>query len=107
QLRELVRCCKVAGATPILCCQSRKAIPRGVSTATDVAASLDFARQWMLVQRRQNYQPGSGQHRLRLTLGGAAGQGGEWGVDIEEGRLQDPGGRSWQVTLRDLDAIEV
>ncbi|EAQ82004.1 AAA family ATPase [Blastopirellula marina] len=107
QLCDLVGCCKAAGATPILCCQSRKAIPRGATLATDVATSLDFARQWMLLQRRETYSPGSGQHRLRLTYGGCAGQGGEWGVDIDEGKLEDPQGRSWQITLRDVESIEV
>ncbi|EAQ78721.1 AAA family ATPase [Blastopirellula marina] len=107
QLRDLVRCCMDAGATPILCCQSCKAIKSGTLEGTGVTDHLDFARQWMLVQRRQNYLPGSGQHRLRLTLGGNAGQGGEWGVDINEGRLEDPTGRRWNVTLRDVDSLVV
>ncbi|UUO06789.1 AAA family ATPase [Blastopirellula sp. J2-11] len=106
QLHDLVRCCITAGATPILCCQSRQAIPRNATLATDVSASLDFARQWMLIQRCENYSPGSGQHRLRMSFGGCAGQGGVWGVDIDEGNLEDPQGRSWRVTLRDVESIE-
>ncbi|UUO09101.1 AAA family ATPase [Blastopirellula sp. J2-11] len=106
QLQHLVKCCVMAGATPILCCQSRQAISRSATLATDVSACLDFARQWMLIQRRENYSPGGGLHRLRLTCGGCAGQGGVWGVDIDEGKLAAPQGRSWRVTLRDADAIE-
>ncbi|EAQ78977.1 hypothetical protein DSM3645_13475 [Blastopirellula marina DSM 3645] len=102
ELCDLVRCCLENGATPILCCQSRKAIK---SDASDIPRELGFARQWLLVRHRQNYLPGSGQHRLQLTLGGYAGQGGEWGVDIDEGSLQDPTGRRWDVTLREPQSI--
>ncbi|MCC9606638.1 hypothetical protein LOC69_12125, partial [Blastopirellula sp. JC733] len=83
-----------------------------------------------LVNRRQSYAPGSGEHRLWLTLGGYAGQGGEWGVDVDEGRLTDVGqavpaemdrlarraagtacpttttGRRWKTIVHDADALQ-
>ncbi|WP_040352900.1 AAA family ATPase [Blastopirellula marina] len=103
QLRELVRCCLEAGATPILCCPTRKESPPRALTAADLAsaACTAVARQWLLVNRRQAFEPGSGRHQLWLTLGGGAGQSSLWGVDIDEGAA----GRKWEVQLRDVPAI--
>ncbi|MCC9607630.1 AAA family ATPase [Blastopirellula sp. JC732] len=129
-LRTLAQCCLDNGATPILCVQTRKEMKPGKLDAAILAGSLDFAQQWLLVNRRQNYAPGSGEHRLWLTLGGYAGQGGEWGVDVDEGRLTDVGqavpaemdrlarraagtacpttttGRRWKTIVHDADALQ-
>ncbi|MCC9605182.1 AAA family ATPase [Blastopirellula sp. JC732] len=90
-LQTLAQCCLDNGATPILCVQTRKEMKPGKLDAAILAGNLDFAQQWLLVNRRQVYAPGSGEHRLWLTLGGYAGQGGEWGVDVDEGRLTGVG----------------
>ncbi|UUO05188.1 AAA family ATPase [Blastopirellula sp. J2-11] len=107
QLRELVRCCLEAGATPILCCPTRKELPPRALSAADLASAAchAVARQWLLVNRRQAFEPGSGRHQLWLTLGGA-GQSRLWGVDIDEGQETEQAGRKWEVLLRDVPAIE-
>ncbi|MCC9607000.1 hypothetical protein LOC69_13965, partial [Blastopirellula sp. JC733] len=129
-LQTLAQCCLDNGATPILCVQTRKEMKPGKLDAAILAGSLDFAQQWLLVNRRQSYAPGSGEHRLWLTLGGYAGQGGEWGVDVDEGRLTDVGqavpaemetlasraagtacpttttGRRWQTIVHEADALQ-
>ena len=57
----------------------------------------EFARQWFLLGRRETYTSGSGDHKLWLNLGGSAGHGALWAVDITEGESGTP--RRWEVTL--------
>ncbi|MFI4876451.1 MAG: AAA family ATPase [Blastopirellula sp. JB062] len=108
QLRDISRCCLEAGATPIFCCPTRSEPPPRALSAADLAAAPGnaVARQWLLVNRRQPFEPGSGRHQLWLTLGGGAGQSGLWGVDIDEGQAGSHAARKWQVQLRDVAAIE-
>jgi replicative DNA helicase len=61
----------------------------------------EFARQWLLLGRRERFDPESGIHRLWLTVGASAGFSGCWGLDIDEGRMHgDFEGRKWSVTVR-------
>jgi hypothetical protein len=60
----------------------------------------EWARQWLLLQRRVPYQ-GDGQHLLWLRCGGSAGHSSLWGLTIQEG-LIDPDtftGRRWEVAI--------
>ena len=60
----------------------------------------EWARQWLLLQRRSPYQ-GDGVHNLWMRVGGSAGHSSLWGVTIEEG-LIDPetfSGRRWAVKI--------
>jgi hypothetical protein len=60
----------------------------------------EWARQWLLLQRRSPYQA-DGVHSLWLRCGGSAGHSSLWGLTIEEG-LIDPEtfeGRKWEVTI--------
>jgi hypothetical protein len=113
-LLEIARACQEAKATPILVHHARKqaGIARAVSheplDLDDLAYSgfAEFARQWVLISRREAFEPGSGLHKLWLNVGGSAGQGGLWGVDVEEGILRDDfGGRTWKVRVSNLDTV--
>jgi replicative DNA helicase len=96
--------CLDAGSTPILVCHTQRAAARSFDPLEldDLAyAGIgEFARQWLLLSRREQYQHGTGQHKLWLNVGGSAGHGGLWAVDIDEGVVDENfSGRRWSVTV--------
>ena len=52
----------------------------------------EWARQWLLLQRRVAYQ-NDGKHSLWMRCGGSAGHSSLWGVSIDEGTIDPEHGR--------------
>jgi hypothetical protein len=82
-LYRVARNCLDAGATPVLVHHTRKGLPTGGPADLDdlaYAGVAEFARQWLLINPRQKFDPGTGAHRLWLSAGAAAGNrgGGPW-----------------------------
>ncbi|MCP4549674.1 MAG: AAA family ATPase [bacterium] len=105
RLRSMNEVCNRTGCTLILLHHTTKNL-KGVDPFDPPelehiawAGYQEWARQWLLIGRRERYEPGSGLHRLWLTAGGSAGHSGRWGVDIDEGQFNGPGSRIWDVEV--------
>jgi len=107
-LLRVAQACLAAGATPVLVHHARKQNQNGRAKGSepldleDLAFSgvAEFARQWVLLSRREKFDPDVGKHELWLSVGGSAGHAGLYGVDVREGVMDDGfGGREWQVTV--------
>lgn len=103
--------CQSAGCALLLAHHTRKNGTTGENRAPELAdiawaGFAEFARQWLLVGRRERYEPGSGEHLLWLAVGGSAGHGGLYGIDVNEGTRDDLGGRRWETTVRSTTETE-
>ncbi|HMP05529.1 MAG TPA: AAA family ATPase [Lacipirellulaceae bacterium] len=104
-LANVARVCRDLGVTLILAHHTKKT--RGAELAAfdppeleDIAWAgfQEFARQWLLLGRRERYEPGTGRHRLWLNYGGSTGHSGLLAVNVNEGVISDPGGRFYEVS---------
>jgi len=59
----------------------------------------EWARQWILLARRSPYQH-DGHHELWMRCGGSSGHAGLYGVDVDEGIIDEHfDGRKWEVAV--------
>jgi DNA-binding transcriptional ArsR family regulator len=114
-LGKITEACLTAGATPVFAHHTvkhagKKPGRNGTLYQTYEPAELgdlafagfaEFARQWLLIARREDYEPGTGLHRLWLTTGGSAGFNGCDALDVDEGVMQeDFSGKKWEVRVQ-------
>jgi hypothetical protein len=107
-LERVGEACLGAGCTPVLVHHSGKNLPAGKPMQLDdlaFAGLPEFARAWVLLSRRKEYDPARpGEHDLIMNYGGCAGHSGVRAVRVSEGELQpDFTGRRWEVTVRPLE----
>ncbi len=103
RLRAISDVCRDCGLTLVLAHHMKRGVanPHQPGELDDIAWSgfAEFARQWLLLSRREPYTAGTGQHQLWLTSGGSAGHSGLWALDVGEGTRQSDGGRFWDVQV--------
>ena len=105
-LRSVNEMCQPHGVTLILAHHTRKrgktknASDYGPPELDDMAWAgfAEFARQWLLIGRREDYVQGSGSHKVWLSIGGSVGHSALWAVNVEEGVSGLP--RVWNVELQ-------
>lgn len=101
-LQNLTMLQNQTGVVPILCAHTNKNIPVGRELSLPDIAYAGFgqwARQWLLINRRVLYTGDPpGHHLVYLTYGGSAGHSGSWAIDISEGDIRD--GRYWNYDVR-------
>jgi hypothetical protein len=80
--------------------QSNDAEPAGLEELAQSGAA-EFAREWILLQRRSPFQ-GDGRHSLWVRTGGSAGHAGLWALDVDEGMINpdtfEAGGGRWRLS---------
>ena len=114
-LSKISEACLSAGATPIFAHPTvkhagKKPGRNGTMYEAHEPAELgdlafagfaEFARQWLLIARRADYEPGTGKHQLWVTTGGSAGFNGTYALDIDEGVMtEDFRSKKWEVTVQ-------
>lgn len=92
------------GCTILLAHHTTKssAVENTMPELADIAWSgfQEWARQWILLGRREKYDPDQGgHHKLWFNAGGSAGHSQAWSLDINEGTRDDEGGRRWEVDV--------
>ena len=102
-LRCLNELCLSVGVTLVLAHHTKRGVadPFAPPELEDIAWAgfQEFARQWILLGRRERYEPGTGVHRLWMNIGGSAGHSSMWAVDIDEGSFEGDAPRRWNVQL--------
>lgn len=104
-LDTVARTCLDEGCTPIVAHHfvKKREDPYGPAVLDDLAFSGigQFVRQWMLLARRERYDPETGVHKFTFTYGGSAGHAGEMHLDIDTGQITEDldQGRKWSVLV--------
>jgi hypothetical protein len=97
------------GSYPVIVHHSNRQLPIGEPMELQHLAYSgleQFARQWLLLNRREKYQ-GKGIHDLWATIGGSAGHGGIWNLYIAEGVVDEGfNGREWNVEVKTLEQVK-
>ncbi len=107
QLRQLSGMCEEIGITLVVVHHIRKS---GIDnrhappelTQVSWSGTSEWARQWLLLSRRRDYEPGTGEHHLWMVTGGSAGHSGLHGLQICEGTGSN---RTWHVLVLEPSAI--
>jgi hypothetical protein len=106
QLKNLADLCVKLGVTPIIAHHTTKSASRDNEPLdlADMAWSGfgEFARQWLLLSRRESFAEGTGQHKLFVKAGSSAWGGSLTHVDVSEGHFPN---RVWEIEHRSASHV--
>ncbi len=108
-LHPLAELCESTGCTVLVVHHCKRSSKLGdPATLDDIAWSgfAEFSAQWLLLSRRRPYDPGTGHHELWLSAGSRAGDHGLWELDVDEGVVQEPKGRTWKPAVRPVTSLQ-
>ncbi|WP_417851695.1 AAA family ATPase [Thalassoglobus sp.] len=86
-LRSIDEITQPVGCTPIILHHTnRKHEPHKPLTLRDISGAgfAEWARQWILLSPRSDFDPATYQHSLWMVAGGSAGHAGKYAVDVFE-----------------------
>jgi hypothetical protein len=102
-LRQVSEICQRLGVTLVLIHHLKKsaATKDGPVDLSDLSWSGygEFARQWILISRRQPYEHGK-PHYLEMVAGGSEGHGAHVALDIDFGVFEPGQPRKWDVLVQ-------
>jgi hypothetical protein len=102
-LEPVSRIISDTGCTILMVHHNRKVsdMRYGCPTLEEITGSgfAEWARFWLLLNRRREWDDTTGQHWLWLVTGGSAGFGSRKWLDVREGKPTDAGGRVWEVEI--------
>ncbi len=93
RLASINALCNEVGCQPILAHHTRKLGPQQVHEPLDLdqlsfVGFAEFARQWILVNRRRAYESGTGRHELWMRIESSSGFSSLLALDVYEGPLE-------------------
>jgi len=92
------------GITLVVCHHTNKTLGLGKPCKLSNLAWAgwrEWVRQWILINRKSEFDPNDGRHDLVLSIGGSAGHTGEYLVAIDEGDRSDPE-RKIQIEVKSI-----
>lgn len=107
-LQPILDTCNEIGCTLVVLCHARRDVSRERRQPTlyDMAGAglTQIVGQWITLNHRKPFA--DGQSKLFMGVGGRAGHGGNYFVDINEGSINDHGGRVWDVQVRSPGEVQ-
>lgn len=100
--------CRKLHATIIIAHHVTKGAARKVGEPIELtdltqAGFAEWARQWWLIGRREEYEVGSGRHQFIVNVGNCSSYSAQWAIDINEGTRDAP---CWEVELTPASEVK-
>lgn len=99
QLARMGDLCRERNVTFVLVHHTTQGIPAGKTPKLQDASWAGFSqylRQWVGINRRKEYVPGTGNHQLIMSAGGSMGHSSSFNVDVLEGTTNKDQRRFWK-----------